>query len=256
MCMVKEVALGVKSIISYADSLKAATAPLTFWEVLHKWLRMWMWENLQWVGDDDWIAEATADGSLIAVTDGSYMKDLYPNIHSAALVLECSKGRGRLWCSFPVVSQVACSYRDELVGLMAIHLILLAINKINPDLAGLVHTFSDCLGMLNKDKDLPPSRVPLTCAHSDVLKNILVNCSKLLFEHYYLRVLVKEYAQAEGVSARFGVDSESALDLSCGIGVSETAECWEKVQCTSARHHVDLVLVGNETGMHLACADT
>jgi hypothetical protein len=29
----------------------------------------------------------------------------------------------------------------------------------------------------------------------------------------------------EGVSAGFGVDLESASDLSCGIGVSETAEC-------------------------------
>ena len=44
---------------------------------------MWMWENIQWVGDDDWIVEAIDDGSLIAVTDGSYMKDIYPNIHSA-----------------------------------------------------------------------------------------------------------------------------------------------------------------------------
>jgi hypothetical protein len=43
------------------------------------------------------------------------------------------------------------------------------------------------------------------------------------------KILLKEYAQAEGVSARFGVDLELASDLSPGIGVSETAECWEKV---------------------------
>jgi hypothetical protein len=197
MCTVKEVALGVKSIISYANSPKAATAPSTFWEVLCKWQRMWMWENLQWVGDDNWIAQAIADGSLIAVTGGLYMKDLYPNIHSAALVLECSKGHGRLWCSFPEVSQVTCSYRGELVGLMAIHLILLGINKINPDLAGLVHIFSDCLGTMNKVKDLPPSRVPSSCAHSEVLKNILVNCSNLLFEQYYLHVLAHQEDEEE-----------------------------------------------------------
>ena len=40
---------------------------------------------------------------------------------------------------------------------------------------------------------------------------------------------LKEYAQAEGVSAGFGVDLESASDLSRGIRVSETAECWEKI---------------------------
>jgi hypothetical protein len=67
MCTVKEVALGVKSIISYADCPKAERAPSTFWEVLRKWQCTWMWENLQWVGDDDWIAEAIAEESLIAV---------------------------------------------------------------------------------------------------------------------------------------------------------------------------------------------
>ncbi len=49
------------------------------------------------------------------------------------------------------------------------------------------------------------------------------------------KIKVKEYAQAEGVSAGFGVDSESVSDLSCGIGVSEMVECWENVQRTSAR---------------------
>jgi hypothetical protein len=67
---------------------------------------------------------------------------------------------------------------------------------------------------------------------------------------------LKEYAQVEGVSARFGVDSESAADLSKGIGVSEMAECWEKVPCTSARPHVDIVPGGNGTGTCLTHADT
>jgi hypothetical protein len=66
---------------------------------------------------------------------------------------------------------------------------------------------------------------------------------------------LKEYARVEGVSAKFGVDSESASDLSRGIGVSEMAECWEKVQHTSARPHVDLVLGRNGTGTHLMHAD-
>ncbi len=82
------------------------------------------------MGDGHWIAKAIEDGTLIAVTDGSYMKDLYPNIHLAVLVLECTKGHGRLWCSFPEASEIACSYRGKLVGLMAIHLILLSINKV------------------------------------------------------------------------------------------------------------------------------
>jgi hypothetical protein len=39
-----------------------------------------MWENIQWVRDDNWIAEAIKDGSCIAVTDGLYMKALYRHI--------------------------------------------------------------------------------------------------------------------------------------------------------------------------------
>jgi hypothetical protein len=67
---------------------------------------------------------------------------------------------------------------------------------------------------------------------------------------------LKENARVEGVSVRFGVDLESASDLSCGIGVSEMAECWEKVQRTSTRPHVDLVPGRNGTGTCLMHADT
>ena len=66
---------------------------------------------------------------------------------------------------------------------------------------------------------------------------------------------LKEYAQVEGVLARFGVDLESVSDLFRGIRVSEMAECWEKVQRTSTRPHVDLVLGRNGTGTRLTHAD-
>jgi hypothetical protein len=67
---------------------------------------------------------------------------------------------------------------------------------------------------------------------------------------------LNKYAQAEGVLAGFGVDSESVSDLSHGIRVSEMAECSEKVQRTSPRPHVDLVPGGNGTGTRLTRADT
>jgi hypothetical protein len=57
------------------------------------------------------------------------------------------------------------------------------------------------------------------------------------------------------ISRRFGVDLESASDLSRRIRVSELAEYWEKVQRTSARPHVDLVSGGNGTGTCLTRAD-
>jgi hypothetical protein len=67
---------------------------------------------------------------------------------------------------------------------------------------------------------------------------------------------LKEYAQAEEVSAVFEEDSVLASDLSHGIGVSEMAEYWGKVQHTSAGPYIDLVPGKNGTGTCLTHADT
>ena len=75
-----------------------------------------------------------------------------------------------------------------LLGLMAIHLILLAGNKLWPELEVRAVVFSDCLGALGRVADLPPHRIPTQCKHSDVLKNILVNCTDLSFSVKYAHV--------------------------------------------------------------------
>jgi hypothetical protein len=135
---VKDILGNEKGIICYADGPQLSPHPSTFWEVLCKWQCTWIWDNLQWVGDYDWIANTIiAEGTCLAVTGGLYMKDLYPHIHSAVVVFECTKGRGRVWSSFPEASQMACSYCSELIGLMAIHLILLATNEVNPESIGI-----------------------------------------------------------------------------------------------------------------------
>jgi hypothetical protein len=139
-----------------------------------------MWDNLAITGILDWLAASIAVSSCVAVTDGSYMKELHPYLNSAAFVLECSKGRGRLMGSFVEQTPNAGSYRGKLLGLMAIHLILRSMNEVFKDLRGLVHIYSDCLGALNKVKNLPPYRIPTKYSHSDILKNIMVNCSGLL----------------------------------------------------------------------------
>ena len=74
------------------------------------------------------------------------------------------------------------------MGLMAVHLILLAVNKVCPTLAGLVDIYADCLGALDKVSSLPPRRIPSRCQHSDILKNIMVNCSDLTFTLRYNHV--------------------------------------------------------------------
>jgi hypothetical protein len=147
---VKEAGLGVYKIVSYTDMLPPITRSETFLEVLREWGYMWMWEDMRLTGDDNWLEDAIRDNSLVAVTDGSYMQDEFPTMNSCAFILECTKGQGRLTGSFSEQTIAACSYRGELIGLLAIHLLLLSISKVLPDLPGSVHIYSDCLGALNK----------------------------------------------------------------------------------------------------------
>ncbi len=181
ICSVRNVGLAVYSVISSAAGPPTPAAPTDFWSVVKGWGNTWMWDNLIIRGDVTWFTESIADNSLVAVTDGSYMKDTYPHLNSAAFVFECTKGRGRLWGSFVEHTPDAGSYQGKLLGLMAIHLILKAVTKVSSDLTGSMHILLDCLGALNKVKDLPPYRIPTQCSHSDILKNIMVNCSNLSF---------------------------------------------------------------------------
>jgi hypothetical protein len=75
-----------------------------------------MWEKPSITGDLDWIVASIAHNSCIMVTDGSYMKELYPYLNSAAFVLECSKGRGRLTGSFLEQTPDAGNYQGEILG--------------------------------------------------------------------------------------------------------------------------------------------
>ena len=175
-------------IVSTATAPRSKDLPETLLEVLAEWGSTWMWQSLRLVGDDDWLEESIAAGTCIAVTDGSYIKEHYPNVCSAAFVLECKEGRGRIIGSFPEQTVAACAYRGELLGLMAIHLILLAANKLRPTLAGAVTIYSDCIGALERVSSLPPHRIPSRCRHSDILKNVMVHCSDLTFGLEYRHV--------------------------------------------------------------------
>jgi hypothetical protein len=180
--------------IAFMDNPPPTIESGTFQEVLREWGHTWMWEGLKLSGKDGndtgtWLSTAIRNNTLVAVTDGLYMKELYPNINSCVFIFECSAGGGRLTGAFSEQTMVACSYRGELLGLLAIHLILLSINKVNPNLLGSVHIYSDCLlGALHKVKNLPPHRIPSKCRHSDVLKNIMIHCSAIMFDRLFSHV--------------------------------------------------------------------
>jgi hypothetical protein len=175
-------------LISSVLSIRPIPAPLTFLKVLQSWGNTWLWEHMSVSGGTAWVDKSILEGTLVDVTDGSYIRELFPNLCSAAFGLECSKDRGRVVGLFSETLIVANAYCGELLGLMAIHLILLIVNKIHPTLVGSVERVSDCLGALKRVTYLPPYQIPPQCHHSDILKTILVNCRDLTFTTYYSHI--------------------------------------------------------------------
>jgi hypothetical protein len=136
-----------------------------------------------------WLEEAIKDNSLVCITDGSYIREMCPHLCSAAVILECTKGRWKLVVAMSEKYKQANAYRGELLGLMAVHLLLLAVNQTNPDLEGSAHIYSDCLGApLDKVENLPRHRIPSKCRHSDILKNIMLHCQDLSFRRLFSHV--------------------------------------------------------------------
>jgi hypothetical protein len=140
------------------------------------------------MGREAWLQDSIANGLLVAVTDGSYIREIYPNLCLATFVLECSKRQRRIVGTFSEGLLVANTYRGELLGLMAIHLILLSVNKLHRDLLGSIEIVSDCLGALKRVTHLPPYHILPRCHHSIILKTILVHCRDLSFTTHYSHV--------------------------------------------------------------------
>ena len=100
ICTTREVAPTVVGLVSTALPPRAKTLPTCFIDVLLDWNNTWMWDSLRLVGEDHWIEASIRASSLVAVTDGSYIRERYPNLCSAAFVFECSEGRGQIIGSF------------------------------------------------------------------------------------------------------------------------------------------------------------
>ena len=171
ICSVKKVSPNIIGVRSLSQPAPPKSDPTSFWDVVKGWGQTWLWDDFSITGELEWLSEAIIDNTLVAVTDGSYIRERHPHLNSAAFVFECSKGRGRLFGSFIEITPEACAYRGELLGLMVIHLILLQINDFHKGIQGSVHIYSDCLGALERVEQLLPYRIPSRCSHGEIEKN-------------------------------------------------------------------------------------
>ncbi len=173
--------MGVWKICSHAPTLQVDSAPESLEDVLRKWSCTWLWDDIKWQGDANWLRESIQNEQRIVVADGSYMPHVRTDLHSTAFFFECTAGRVRLVGSLADFFTASNAYCGKLLGLMAVHLVLLGINELDPTLSGKVTVYLDFKGALDKVEGLPPGRLPAKCKHLDILKNILVNCANLSF---------------------------------------------------------------------------
>lgn len=108
ICSVECLDGGDVRISSLTNPAPAKDVPSCFLEVLDEWGHSWMWRNFQVSGATgsgvnmrtttgfDWIKDSINNGSLTAVSDGSYIKQLHPELCSAAMIMECQQTRNRI----------------------------------------------------------------------------------------------------------------------------------------------------------------
>jgi hypothetical protein len=143
----------------------------TFWDYMWQWAGDWMWENIYTPYGIDAVEKAIASGSAVYVTDGSYSRKIRSDIDGAGWVVYCKaqkkivlKGSFYEWCI------KAGSYRGELVGLLAVHLLVKGVEEfynLGDGLQGLVGC--DNLGGLNKSKERR-RKIRSGAKHADVLR--------------------------------------------------------------------------------------
>ena len=134
---------------------------------------------------------------------------------------------------------------------MAIHLICLVVQRTEPDLHGQITIFSDCPGAPGRVQDLPPYKIPSQCRHSDILKNILVNCSDLMFDWDYVHVLAH---QDDHVSF---FDLDRPAQLNCMVDAMAKRQIYNTdVAAPVRRQHFPLEPICCFIGMDKMTSDT
>ena len=72
-----------------------------FWAHLEKMGGGWMWEDIKNTSSDmRWVVNPLVDGTGIMVTDGSYVREMYPDISGAGWILFCTRTGNKISGSF------------------------------------------------------------------------------------------------------------------------------------------------------------
>jgi hypothetical protein len=89
-----------------------------------------MWDYIQeGEANVSWISVALTAGTVIGVTDGFYDRVRTGTVSGSGWIICCTKTKQLLWGSFYKILPKAGSYRGELLGLVALHTLIVAVAK-------------------------------------------------------------------------------------------------------------------------------
>jgi hypothetical protein len=124
---VREVLIGVVAKVGVGPRFQTSPLPQTsFWEYLSSLGKEWMWDYvLDTSADTTWIRDGLLSGPLVLLTDGSHQPKTDPMVTAVGWVIACTSAARHVKCSFYEQSFSASSYQGELLGLTAIHTLIL-----------------------------------------------------------------------------------------------------------------------------------
>ena len=133
-----------------------------------------MWSGIVNEGADlRWVLQAIENGSGIWVTDGSYNKKIAPLVSGAGWVFYCTVQEKKLYGTLYKFSTKAGSYRAELLGLLAIHVLMSALESFYNLKPSTAKICCDNSGALFKAKEYR-RRIPTGASQADI-KRVLRN---------------------------------------------------------------------------------
>lgn len=110
---VRNVGAGIYSLVSISLSVGEVFKAQTILDVIMEWKQSWIWRKLKIIGQVDLLIEDIEARLVLMLAVGSYIRELFPEANSCALVMECKVGQGRILGSILECSKDACAYRGE-----------------------------------------------------------------------------------------------------------------------------------------------
>jgi hypothetical protein len=77
---VEEIMSGSVKVCSVTSPPVCPIPPVNLLDVICGWGQTWIWDDLKVTGETDWVAQAIVKNSLGVVTNGSYIREHYPDL--------------------------------------------------------------------------------------------------------------------------------------------------------------------------------